>query len=326
MNIIDFFDKCRFWGGKRNAFLQKIYFYGIANKVITLLANIVLPIYFNCTKNNPKYSLEKNNKNEPRVIVSLTSFPPRLPKLWLVIECLLRQTVKPDAIILYLTASQVESIDALPRKLREQQKRGLQIVLCPDAIRSHTKYYYAISQNPNDIVITVDDDLFYRTTLVEKHLEAHRKYPKAIIANWVKEILPTTPLYKEWPDGKEAKLSNHFLLLGVSSVLYPPHALYKDAFLVKEITELCLTADDVWLSCMALLQKTPIYFTNNEYNHLPITIRNNETLISINYERNQVCVDNLNRYYKEKIGIQPFIDLPDEAENVQARNNISHQQ
>ena len=310
MSIINFFDNRRYWGGKRNKFLSKIYFYPFVNHIVTFIANITLPIYFGITKNNPKYSLKSDRNKKQKVIISLTSFPPRLPKLWLVIECLLRQTVKPDAIILYLTAGQVKSVEELPGKLREQQKRGLQIVLCPDKIRSHTKYFYAMSQNPDDIIITVDDDLFYRTDLVERHLKAHKVHRDAIIANWVKEILPTTPLYKEWPDGKEAKLSNRFLLLGVSSVLYPPHSLYKDTFLTKEIIDLCLTADDVWLSCMALLQKTPIYFTNYKYNHLPVTIKNNETLLDVNRERNQVCVDNLNKYYQEKLGIRPFIDLP----------------
>ena len=309
MNLINFFDNRRYWGGKRNKFLSKIYFYPIINTLVTYTANIILPIYFRLTKNNPQYSLQNTGDKKQKVIVSLTSFPPRLPKLWLVIECLLRQTLKPDTIILYLTKGQVNSIEELPKKLQEQQKRGLQIRLCPDKIRSHTKYYYAMSQNPNDIIITVDDDLFYRTDLIEKHMRAHNKYPNAIIANWVKEILPTTSLYKEWPDCNEAKLSNRFLLLGVSSVLYPPHSLYEDVFLTKEIIDLCLTADDVWLSCMALLQKTPIYFTNYKYNHLPVTIKNNETLLDVNREHNQVCVDNLNNYYKEKIGIRPFIDL-----------------
>lgn len=314
MSLINFFDNRRFWGEKRNKFLSTIYFYPIVNKVIAILANIILPIYFNCTKDNPRYSLKSKEKknNEPQIIVSLTSFPPRLPKLWMVIECILRQSVKPDAIILYLTEGQVNRVEDLPRKLQEQQKRGLQIVLCPDKIRSHTKYYYAMQQNPNDIIITVDDDLFYRTDLIERHLAAHKKYPNAIIANWAKRILPNTPLYKEWPDVTKPELSNHFLLLGVSSVLYPPHSLYKDLFMTKEIIDLCLTADDVWLSCMALLQKTPIYFTNNKFTHTPVSISNNETLLAVNRERNQKCVDNLNNYYQEKLGIRPFIDLAKE--------------
>lgn len=33
-------------------------------------------------------------------------------------------------------------------------------------------------------------------------------------------------------------------------------------------------------------------------------------LITINRDKNQVCVDNLNTYYKQKLGISPFADLP----------------
>lgn len=312
MSIINFFDNRRFWGGKRNKFLSKIYFYPVCNRITDILANIILPIYFNCTKKNPRYSLKANNGRKDKIIVSLTSFPPRLPKLHLVIECILRQSIKPDEIILYLTEEQVGSIDNLPRKLLDLRERGLQIKLCPDKIRSHTKYFYAIKENPNDIVITVDDDLFYRTDLIESHLAAHKKHPNAIIANWVKEILSGTDKYNEWPDGTEPKLSNRFLLLGVSSVLYPPKSLHEEVFNKNAIIEQCLTADDVWLSCMALLKETPIYFTKYKYNHLPIRIKNNETLLSINRKRNQICVDNLNKYYDEKLGIRPFIDLPND--------------
>lgn len=312
MSLINFFDNRRFWGTKRNKILSKIYFYPICNRLVDIIANIILPIYFNCTKKSPQYSLNTNNDKKNNIIVSLTSFPPRFSKLHLVIECILRQTVKPDAVILYLTEEQVGSIDKLPKKLIELQKRGLQIKLCPDKIRSHTKYFYAIKEHPNDIIITVDDDLFYRTDLIESHISAHKKHPNAIIANWVKEILPSTTKYKEWPDGIEPKISNRFLLLGVSSVLYPPKSLHEEVFNKSAIIEQCLTADDVWLSCMALLNKTPIYFTKYKYNHLPIRIRNNETLLSVNRERNQTCVDNLNRYYGEKLGIRPFIDLPND--------------
>ena len=241
MSLINFFDNRRFWGGKRNKFLSKIYFYPICNRITDIAANIILPIYFYLTKNSPKYSIEKSKREDgKKIIVSLTSFPPRLPKLHLVIECLLRQTIKPDAIILYLTAGQVESIEKLPKNLQELQKRGLQIKLCPDKIRSHTKYFYGMKENPNDIVITVDDDLFYRTDLIERHLKAHKQYPQAIIANWVKEILPTTTKYAEWPDVTTAKLSNRFLLLGVSSVLYPPNTLHEELFNKEAIIPITL--------------------------------------------------------------------------------------
>lgn len=313
MNMIDWFDKKRYWGKNRTSrFLQKCGFYGVSNRLLDTVANVVLPRYFRATQNDETNRLKLGSErsgSSPRVIISLTSFPKRIPTLWLVIESLLRQTVKPDAIILHLTQSQVPSLDMLPAELLAQQERGLQIRLCPDPIRSHTKYYYAFKEHPEDIVITVDDDLFYRSTLVEDMLKHHEQYPEAIIANWVKEILPGKEKYAEWPDGSTPKLSPNHFLLGVRGVLYPPHCMYEDIFDTENIIKLCLTADDVWLSCMALLKGTPMYFTATEYNHLPVNIKNNETLISTNISQNQVQVDNLNAYYQKKLGIRPFIDL-----------------
>jgi hypothetical protein len=308
MNLINLIDNCRCWGGHRNPLLNKLKVYGIINQLSAWAANLILPVYFRCTRKNPKYALRPTGRTQ-QVIVSLTSYPVRIPELWKVIECLLRQSVQPDRIILHLTRSQIGSVESLPKELLDQRERGLEIVLCDDAIRSHTKYYYAFKQHPEDIVITVDDDIFYRTDLVETMLKYHEHYPQAIIANWVKEITKESDKYKEWPDGTVPQLSNRFLLLGVSSVLYPPHCMYKDIFNVQMIQELCLTADDVWLSCMALLAKTPIYFTGYWFGHLPVLIKNNTTLLATNNDRNQVQVDNLNRYYKQEIGIAPFIDI-----------------
>ena len=308
MNIIDFFDKRRYWGTKRNFFLNKICFYGITNYFITRIANTIIPIYFKLTRNNPNYEL-KTRERKPLIIVSLTSFPPRIPTLWRTIESIMRQTVKPDKIILYLTESQIGKIESLPQSLLRLRKRGLEIKLCKEEIRSHTKYFEAFKEYPDDIVVTVDDDLYYRSDLIDNLLKCHNKYPNAIIANWIKEISPNTPNYKEWTDGKVSGLSHHYFLLGVGSILYPPKCMYKDIFNVDLIKSLCLTADDVWLSCMALMANTPIFYTAYKYNYLPILIKNNTTLISVNKERNQICVDNLNNYYFKAKGIKPFIDL-----------------
>lgn len=316
MSLIDFFDNCRFWGADRNKFLQKIRFYGIANRFVDFTANTFLPIYFRLTENSPKYALD-SPKRTKKVVVSLTSFPKRLPTLNLVIESLLRQTVKPDKIILYLTKSQVPSIDSLPKKLKKLQNRGLEIVLCPDEIRSHTKYFYAMQNYPDDTIITVDDDLYYRSDLIETHLKNAEKQPGCIIANWVKEIIPGKEKYTEWPDrnGSLTK-SKNFLVLGVSSILYPPHSLHPDVFNVENIRNLSLTADDVWLTAMLLKQGTDVVFSGYKYNYLPVHIRNNETLISGNYVRNQICIDEINKYYQQRGEERPFIDIVNRSNNI----------
>jgi hypothetical protein len=172
---------------------------------------MILPVYFRCTRNNPKYALHPSGRSQ-QVIVSLTTFKTRVPEIWKVIESLLRQTVQPDRIILYC---QMDNLAALPQELLNQRERGLEIELCDDSLRSHTKYYYAFKQHPEDIVITVDDDMFYQSDLVETLLKFHEQYPNAIIANWVKEIARTSDKYKMWPDVSKPQLSYRFLSIGV---------------------------------------------------------------------------------------------------------------
>lgn len=313
MSIVDFFDRLRLWGFKRNRVLERLRIYGAINTTVSILANLTIPIVYRITSGRSKYAIKtsvKGANNLPLLIVSLTSFPKRFPTLYLVIETLLRQTKKPDRIILYLTAAQVPSIEHLPKRLLALRKRGLEIRLCPDEIRSHTKYFYAMQEFPDDIVVTVDDDLFYRSDLIETLLRHHLDHPRHIIANWVKLISHDTNQYCWWPDVTERpQASGRFLLLGVSGVLYPPHSLHPDTFSVNNIKALSLTADDVWLSAMALRQGTPIYYTHYRYNHLPVHIRNNETLISGNYVRNQQCVDAINTHYASLCEERPFIDI-----------------
>ncbi len=311
MNIVDFFDKIRFWGTNRNKILQKLRFYGFINKLIEVSANIVIPIYFSLTRNNTKYRITIQKANNHSIIVSITSFPKQLPTLHLVIETILRQSVKPDKIILYLTSAQIKNIEYLPKRLLSLRKRGLEIILCPDEIRSHTKYYYAFKTYPEDIIITVDDDLYYRSDLIESLLKNAASNPECIIANWVKEIIPGKNNYNEWPDPLPIqKKSKNFLILGVGGVLYPPNSVHHDIFNIENIKNLSLTADDIWLTAMLLKKGTPVLYSTYKYNFLPVRIKNNETLISGNYIRNQKCIDAINNYYQNKMEERPFIDIP----------------
>ncbi len=308
MSLIDFFDNIRHWGEKRNFFLSKIYFYPICNRITDTLANLILPIYFKVTTRNIKNSLKHTNtlNKQENIIVSLTSFPVRIPKLWIVVESILRQTIKPDRIILYL---QVNSKDELPNRLLNMQERGVEIIICDTTLRSHNKYWHAFKNYPNDCIITIDDDIIYRSDFIENLLNLHFKYPNSIITNWSKEIKKETPYYLEWPDAKPNRQTKALLPIGVAGVLYPSHCMHKDVLNKQLIQELCLTADDIWLTCMALLNGTNKIQSQYKQHYLPVRIKNNTTLLAVNRERNQICIDNLNKYYRKKLGISPFIDL-----------------
>jgi hypothetical protein len=60
--MIDFFDKLYSSIISKNAFLDKIRFYSLLRVVIRTTANIILPVYFKLTSNNPHYALKPTEK------------------------------------------------------------------------------------------------------------------------------------------------------------------------------------------------------------------------------------------------------------------------
>jgi hypothetical protein len=206
---------------------------------------------------------------------------------------------------------QLEKIEDIPYKLYRMKNRGVEFVLCDTSLRSHNKYYHAFKSFPNDCIITIDDDMFYRSDFIENLINNHKKYPDLIITNWAKKISQEKPIYNCWGEVNDINVSITLLPIGVAGVLYPPHSMYKDVLDDNLIKKLSITADDVWLTAMALLNGTKKYFSGYKQNFLPILIKNNVCLDTLNVRDNvnQKCVDNINNYYKEKIGICPFIDL-----------------
>lgn len=218
---------------------------------IKLFLNVYYPIYCILNRNNSYAEINK------KVIVSLTTFPTRIDKVWLVIETLLRQTCKPSKIILWLADSQFNSIEKLPKRLRDQQKRGLEIKFCDD-LRSHKKYYYSMLHYPDAIIITVDDDTFYPENLVQNLLDTHNKYPDAVCCYYAHMMVVEKgeiARYSRWISGADGycEPSHYMVPIGCEGVLYPPGCLYEDVFDKKKIKELSPLADDLWLKAMASL-------------------------------------------------------------------------
>ena len=98
--MIQFFNRIYTSIENRNKILEYFKFYSGLRFTTRLLVNIIVPIYFLATKGSKKYSINTSHKNKGKIIVSLTSFPARINRVWIVIETILRQTQKPDMIVL----------------------------------------------------------------------------------------------------------------------------------------------------------------------------------------------------------------------------------
>lgn len=206
----------------------------------------------------------KNNSNNPRVIVSLTTFPKRIETVHYVIESLLMQSVVPDKIVLCLSKNEYPENYKLPESLTKLLSDRFEIIWGDENLKPHNKYYYTMLKYPDDIIITVDDDGFYRKHMVKKLMKSYMKYPTAVSclrAHKMKfdkdgSVLP----YNKWDYETLTfnKPSHKLLATGVGGVLYPPHALDDRAFDKEKIKELCWKADDIWLKVMEILNDTPV--------------------------------------------------------------------
>ena len=206
--------------------------------------------------------LNTTEVREKKVIVSLTSYPRRIKAVSIVTATMTKQTYKPDKIVLYLAREQFPD-EKLPFFLRIQQKFGIEIIFVDEDIKPHKKYYYAIRDYPNDIVITVDDDAHYDKDLVECLLRSYKKYPKSVSGMRIGCITfrpdGTIRPYSKWGRSKAMKPpSLAYFAVGVGGILYPPGCMHKELFNVGNLKKTCLNADDIWLKIMQVMCNTPV--------------------------------------------------------------------
>lgn len=246
---------------------------------------------FNSIKKHTYDDMLKIRSRE--IIVSFTSFPERIAVVPQIVESLVNQTKKADRIILNLAKSQFPDGKAdLPQKLIEQINSGIiEIAWREEDLRSHKKYFYVMQENPESIVITVDDDLKYKPNLIDTLYYSYLCYPECVSAMRVHIVAVDNSKknlfsYSLWP--KECRnemfaVSSQFFATSGAGTLYPPHSLDKRAFDNQKILELCPLADDVWLYFMQTINDTPcVSATDSPFITVLKECENQDTLFSEN--------------------------------------------
>jgi hypothetical protein len=282
---------------------------------VRLITNAILPIYYELTKNDELYKLNEQKVNKARLIVSLTSFPYRIGRLWLVIETLLRQTEKPDKIILWLSKEQFSSLDALPKKLLGQCNRGLTIRMVEGDIRSHKKYFYTIKEFPNDYMITVDDDILYRSTMIADLYNYSLRYPSTVISQYSVEMswnAGKLDSYNLWEKINTERAPNFYVFFGSGGgTLFPPYSMCSEVLNKELFMSLTPTADDIWLNAMCRLNKTKVAVTKYYSTYIPVLNISNITLESINngLNQNNKQIVEVQKYFLRNRGVDPFKNI-----------------
>lgn len=251
--------------GANNKHLYKgknIFLYIVCN-VMSRLCDIAMNLYLNFYSYWDLYPKRLNGNNE--VIISLTSFPKRINKVWMVVDSMFHQKVQPGKIYMYLSKEEFpEERKNLPKRLLEYEKLGLNICFCECNLMPHNKYFYALQEFIDKCVITIDDDIYYRDDLISNLLELHKKHPHSICANKVCRIAFNDNAgfmpYSQWKTPLCSNMPSLFdVALGYGGVLYPAHVFWKnDVFDVQTLKELALKADDLWLKAHEIIQNIQV--------------------------------------------------------------------
>jgi len=267
-----------------------------------------IAMYVDCQK--LEYGLNKEEERNPKVIVSLTSFPARFPSLHICIKSIMRQSYKPDKIVLYLDDTSKEQVGD---NLLSLVSHGLEIVYVSENIRSHTKYFFAMQQYPKDIIIVIDDDMYYPKNMIEQLMQSYRKNPKAISARRVTKMVSDRR-------GKLASKSTfqphcrsitepsmQLFIVHCGGTLYPPlieKCLSENVFDIDQIRDLCDSiADDAWLTFMALRASTPIVWVPSRGKNYGLISLSTSHIASISVGANEegghidIVFEKLEEYY-----------------------------
>lgn len=192
--------------------------------------------------------------------VSLTSFGTRIETVYLTIESLMQQSLKADRIVLTLDRNNFSEA-TLPAALKKQRDRGLEILFCEEDLGPYTKFYYTLQKYPDDLLITVDDDLVYPIDTLDQLYRAYQNDPDVVHCtrshlirfNTNGAILP----YKSWKwDHNFDAPSLLIFPTGVGGVLYFPGCFDEEILNKKVFQQLARDADDIWLKAMTLLRQT----------------------------------------------------------------------
>lgn len=247
----------------------------------------------------------RTNISNDTIIVSLTSYPARIQNLWMVIKTLLNQKgIDNYKVILWLSEIQFpKGIDSLPKSLAQLIAKGLDVRFVSDDLKSHKKYYYAFKEYPNNIVVTVDDDVLYPPILIKTLLDVHKRYSNCVICNRGIKI-DKIKSYSKWENVDQFLTpQNNILPTGIGGVLYPPHCYNKSIFDVEAIKATCINGDDLWLNFMCRLNGTRVVHTGAKFGFITVLSSQKTALCieNVNHDKNDIQISAISRWVSDNI-------------------------
>ena len=202
----------------------------------------------------------------PEIIISMTSYPARFKFARKSIKSLLMQKGVNFKIILVLHTD-----DMTHENYFKDLKSEFNLVIEPyeQDLKSFLKIIPTLQKHPRSIVISADDDMYYRGSWLSELLSGHFKNPHAILGHRGlrvkydsnKKMAP----YVTWRQELEPQIDSEILLTSVGGILYPPGVFNQLVFNMELAMRLTPSNDDFWIYFVARELRIPqgIVHSNN---------------------------------------------------------------
>lgn len=258
-----------------------------AKEIISWIAEIYYEFSWKISTNRTKGMCLNSTLRSEKIVVSLTSFPGRIHIVGKTIQTILNQKeIKPDYVELWLAEEQFPNKEKdLPQHLLSLVDYGLTIRWTVD-LRSYKKLIPAYIEHTDAIIVTADDDVYYRRNWLQILVSEYRKHPADIQCHKVTKFIETDTGVDAIGGGKDYYHKPSYLnkLVGVGGVLYPVDSLDAEVIKSDVFMHLAPTNDDIWFWLMAVKKGTLIHAVNPNYPKPIDVFGSNETakLTSIN--------------------------------------------
>lgn len=191
-----------------------------------------------------------------RLIISMTSFPPRINGVSKVWYSIFRQNVDRSLYKAVLVLAEPEfpkKEESLPEDLRiVVEAFNIEIIWTQYNIKSHKKLIPTLLKYPNDDILVIDDDVIREEGWLACFIEDHKKHPNDIIAGTILYHLKNDEFirYPNFLVGctdfgeiiKNGRPAN-----GAGGTLYPKNTFTDKRFFDEELfMNLSPTSDESW--------------------------------------------------------------------------------
>ena len=246
----------------------------------------IVGTYENIVKNKSKIlSSYQNKKRIKDLLVSMTTYEPRILFFEYSVLSILAGSVLPEKIYIYVPKGFIDLLHTTGSILETAYKDGIaELVEMEEDVYCHSKYYYVFQAygKEKDIVLCDDDVVYYRHWLAHLIDSAHKDSKHHVFA--YKAVCISTndegfAPYDEWQHCSNRQVPKDCLLYAeaVGGVFYRRGILSREVLNKEKFLEIVPKADDVWLFFCSYLNQAPIKYLPTKNNaKLLYTIPNSQ--------------------------------------------------